>query len=177
PLEISRADFIELGHRLIERIAEHFDTFPEKPVTSGETPAEVRRALGSRSLPEVGIPAGEVLEKALGLTMNHSLFPGHPRFWGYIIGAGTQIGVLADLLASTVNPNVGGWNLAPMATEIERQTIDWIADFIGYPRDAGGILVSGGAMANYVAFLTGRKAKATWNIRETGVRSGPGQLK
>ncbi len=177
PLEMSREEFVSAGYWLVDRIAEHFASLDQKSVTPGETPGVVRAALGMQSLPEEGQHASEVLAHALELVMKHSLFTGHPRFWGYIIGAGTQIGVLSDMLAATVNPNVGGWNLAPMATEIERQTIRWIAEFIGFPKDAGGILVSGGAMANYVGFLAARRAQATWNVREAGVAAGPGQLR
>jgi glutamate/tyrosine decarboxylase-like PLP-dependent enzyme len=177
PLELSKDEFTKLGYTLVDRIAEHFDTLRQKPLTTGETPAQVREALGMQGLPDTGLAGSEVIERALDATLKHSLFPGHPRFWGYIIGAGTQIGALSDMLAATVNPNVGGWNLAPMATEIELQSISWIAEFIGYPKNAGGILVSGGAMANYVGFLVGRKAKAPWNIREQGLRHATGQLR
>ncbi|HLF64371.1 MAG TPA: aspartate aminotransferase family protein [Saprospiraceae bacterium] len=177
PLVMSREEFVNAGYWLVDQIAEHFASIDQKPVTPGETPGQVRDALGVRSLPEKGLPATEILENALELVMEHSLFSGHPRFWGYIIGAGTQIGVLSDMLAASVNPNVGGWSLSPMATEIEKQAIQWIAEFIGYPNTAGGILVSGGAMANYVGFLVARRAQATWNIREAGVSAGNGPLR
>ena len=176
-LSMSREEFVAVGHWLVDQLAEHFESLDQKKLTSGETPSQVQQALGMRTLPEKGQSARAVLEHALQLVMRHSLFPGHPRFWGYIIGAGTQIGALSDMLAATVNPNVGGWNLAPMATEIEKQVIQWISEFIGYPTDAGGILVSGGAMANYVGFLVGRRAQASWNIREEGLGAGPDQLR
>ncbi|HSK38732.1 MAG TPA: aminotransferase class V-fold PLP-dependent enzyme, partial [Arenibaculum sp.] len=91
-----------------------------------------------------------------------------PRFWGYITSSAAPIGALGDFLAATVNPNVGGWPLSPMATEIERQTVKWIAELIGYPSDCGGLLVSGGNMANFVGFLAARKARAGWDIRAHG---------
>jgi len=79
------------------------------------------------------------------------------------------VGVLGDLLAAAINPNVGGWLLSPMASEIEAQTVRWIAEMIGYPRDAGGLLVTGGTMANFVAFLAARRAKLTWDARAHGL--------
>jgi len=63
-----------------------------------------------------------------------------------------------------------------MATEIEAQTIRWIADLIGYPDTCGGLLVSGGNMANFVGFLAARKLKATWNIRAEGLASSNKRL-
>lgn len=169
PLHLSREEFLKIGHRLVEELGAHFESLSQKPVSPGESPGQIRAALGAYPLPEDGQSADGVLRKAADLLMEHSLFTGHPRFWGYIIGAGTQIGALSDMLAATINPNVSGWNLAPMATEMERQAIQWISEFIGYPSNAGGILVSGGAMANYVGFLVARRAKATWNIREKGI--------
>jgi glutamate/tyrosine decarboxylase-like PLP-dependent enzyme len=88
---------------------------------------------------------------------------------GFITSPPAPIGVLGDLLAAAVNPNVGGWVLSPMASEIEAQTIRWIAEMIGYPREAGGVLVTGGTMANFVAFLAARKAKQPWDVRRKGM--------
>ena len=77
---------------------------------------------------------------------------------GYITSSAAPIGMLADLLGAAVNPNVGGWELSPMASEIEAETVRWIAELVGYPADCGGLLVSGGNMANFLCFLAGRRA-------------------
>ena len=71
------------------------------------------------------------------------------------------------------NQNVGRVEVSsPMATEIEAQTVRWIAELIGYPADCGGLLVSGGNMANFVCFLAARTAKAgVGTSRKTGLRS------
>src|SRR6185312_13764549 len=61
------------------------------------------------------------------------------------------------------------WKLAPLATEIEAQTVRWIAEFIGYPVDCGGLLASGGEMANFVGLLAGRTAMAGAGLRKTGL--------
>jgi glutamate/tyrosine decarboxylase-like PLP-dependent enzyme len=103
------------------------------------------------------------------LLFDHSLFNGHPRFWGYITSSAAPIGALADLLASAVNANVGAWVLSPMATEIETQTVKWVAELIGYPESCGGLLVSGGNLANFVCLLAARTQKADWEVRKTGL--------
>jgi glutamate/tyrosine decarboxylase-like PLP-dependent enzyme len=77
--------------------------------------------------------------------------------------------MLGDFLAAAVNPNVGAWILSPAATEIESQTVRWIAELIGYPAGCGGLLVSGGNMANMVCFMAARAAKADWDVRARGV--------
>jgi glutamate/tyrosine decarboxylase-like PLP-dependent enzyme len=72
-------------------------------------------------------------------------------------------------VAAALNPNMGAWTLSPAATEVEAQTVRWIAELIGYPTDCGGLLVSGGNMANFVCMLAARAAMANWNIRAEGV--------
>jgi glutamate/tyrosine decarboxylase-like PLP-dependent enzyme len=168
PLEMSPAEFREAGHKLVERIARFLEELPQMPVTPNESPAEVRALLGG-ALPQAGAPAARLLDEAAELLIRHSLFNGHPRFWAYITSSAAPIGALADLLASAVNTNLGGWDLAPIATEIELETVRWIAELIGYPKDCGGILVSGGNMANMVAFLAARHAKADWDLRKKGL--------
>ena len=170
------AAFREAGHALVDRIASFLESLPARTVTPGESPADVRAVLPDDRLPETGSPAGPLLENAARILFDHSLFNGHPRFWGYITSSAAPIGALADLLASAVNPNCGAWALSPAATEIEAQTIRWIADLVGYPRDGGGILVSGGNMANMVGFLAARRARVPWNVRETGVAENGSRL-
>ena len=131
---------------------------PARPVSPGESPRQVRAVLGDSPLPEKGSAPEPLLEEAVRLLVEHSLFNGHPRFMGFITSPAAPIGALGELLAAAVNPNCGGWILSPMACEIEAQTIRWIAEMIGYPREAGGILVTGGTMANFVAFLAARQA-------------------
>jgi glutamate/tyrosine decarboxylase-like PLP-dependent enzyme len=118
---------------------------------------------------------GPLLERTAELLFEHSLFNAHPRFFGYITAAPAPIRVLGDFLAAAVNANVGAWTLSPAATEIESQTVRWIASLIGYPADCGGLLVSGGNMANIACFLAARAAKAGWNVREHGVTGDSGQ--
>jgi aromatic-L-amino-acid/L-tryptophan decarboxylase len=170
-------EFRRLGHQLVDRIAAHMARMPEGPVKPNETSADVRGALDAeRGLPEAGDDAGAVLETAARLLFDHSLFNGHPKFFGYITSSPAPIGALGDLLASAVNQNCGSWILSPMATEIEAQTVRWVAELIGFaglPRpstgSAGGLLVSGGNMANFVCFLAARTAKAGWDVRKTGI--------
>jgi aromatic-L-amino-acid/L-tryptophan decarboxylase len=174
PLELGSQEFRTLGYRLVDRIADHFETLANRRVTSGESPEAVRRAIGSdKGLPPTGRESGALLDEITDLLLDHSLFNAHPRFWGYITAGPAPIGVLADLLASAVNCNVGAWKLAPAATEIEAQTVRWIAELIGYPVDCGGLMVSGGNMANFVCFLAARRAKTGTDVRQSGL-AGPG---
>lgn len=170
PLDMSREDFRAAGYRLIDQIADLYEGIGERPVTTGKRPEELRALLKfDRPLPQTGSDSTAILERAARLVFDNSLYNAHPRFWGYITAGAAPIGVLGDLLASAVNPNVGGWVLSPMATDIELQTVRWVAELIGYPTDCGGILVSGGNMANFVGFLAARAAKCGPEVREKGL--------
>ncbi len=167
-LDMSPATFRELGHRLVDDLAAFLERLPSLPVTPGESPAAVREQLGRAGLPAQGGEPGALLARATDLVLHHSLFNGHPRFLGYITSSAAPIGALADLLAATVNPNLGAWELSPVATEIEAQAVRWIAELIGFPA-GDGVLVSGGNMANFVGFLAARRAHGGEALRAEGV--------
>jgi len=169
PIELNKKEFRKIGYQLIDDISDFISTIDKRPVTPNESPKQLQNILGSSSLPEKGMPAEELISKTTDLLFNHSLLNGHPKFFGYITSSAAPIGAFADLLAATVNPNVGAHILSPIATEIEKQTIQWLAEFIGVSPDYGGILVSGGNMANFTAFLAARTAKAPENIKENGI--------
>lgn len=178
PIDMDPEEFRRLGHMLVDRLAGFLASIPDRPVTPGESPSQVRSALDAqRPLPQQGTDPEALLNHATDLLLDHSLFIGHPRFFGFITAGPTPIGILGDLLAATVNPNVGGYVLSPMATEIEAQTVRWIAEMLDYPTDCGGLLVSGGNMANFVGFLAARRAIATWDVRAQGMDAAHGKMR
>src|SRR5215472_16932764 len=175
-LAMDATTFRKLGHRLVDQIAGFLESMPLGPVTRDEPPSVVREALElTGPLPEMGTDPGPLLEETAQRLFSHSLFNAHPRFFGYITAPPSPIGILGDFLAAALNPNVGAWTLAPAATEVESQTVRWIAELIGYPLDCGGLLVSGGNMANFVCLLAARAVKASWDVRKQGVSENSGR--
>ena len=176
PIEISKADFKKAGYHLIDTIAAFIDGISDEKVTTGESPKQLQQILGTAGLPENGRPVAEIIAESTRLLLGHSLLNGHPKFLGYITSSAAPIGALADLLAAAVNPNVGANILSPMATEIEKQTVKWLAEFIGVSPTCGGLLVSGGNMANFTCFLAGRTSRAPKNIKEEGISNNETKL-
>jgi aromatic-L-amino-acid/L-tryptophan decarboxylase len=174
PLELAPEEFRRLGHSLVDEIARFLASLPERPVTPALSSEQLRAVLPSGGLPERGASPDRLLREAAELLFDHSLLNGHPRFCGYITSSAAPIGALADLLAAIVNPNVGASVLSPLATEIEAQTVAWIAELLGYPSSCGGLLVSGGNVANLVCLLAARKARLPWDVRAEGM-SAPGR--
>ncbi len=179
PLDMDPAHFRELGHALVEQIAAFLGSIAARPVTRASTPDQVRSLLSlTGAVPQKGTDPRSWLPEVAERLFEHSLHNGHPRFWGYITASAAPIGILGDLLAAAVNPNVGAWTLSPLASEIERETVGWISDLLGYRADCGGLLVSGGNVANLVCFLAARRAKAGSEVREQGIAGdGSGRLR
>ena len=170
PLQMDSEEFRRAGHALVDSIAAFLEGLPNRPVTTAEEPRAIEQLIdATASLPAEGTDADALLRSAASMLFEHSLFNGHPRFFGYITSSPAPIGMLGDLLAAAVNPNVGSWRLGPVATEIESQTVRWIAELIGFPPGGGGLLVSGGNMANTVPLFAARAAAAEWDIRKGGV--------
>ncbi len=169
PIELSQIEFKNAGYKLVDQLAGFFQELPEKRVTTGEASTQLKKLIGTAGLPESGKDAGVLLNDAAELLISHSLFNGHPKFTGYITSSPAPLGTLADMLAAAINPNVGAQILSPVATEIERQTIRWLAEFIGVSTESGGILVSGGNMANFTGFLAGLNTKAPSTYKQEGV--------
>jgi glutamate/tyrosine decarboxylase-like PLP-dependent enzyme len=159
PIDIPPERFRAAGYALVDRIADLLAALPERPVTAGLSVAEIRdRIDASAGVPEDGIDIDVLLAQATELLTAYSLYNGHPKFLGYITSSPAPMGMLADLLAAAVNPNVGAWTLSPVATEIEAQTIRWVAELLGYPPACSGVLVSGGNVANFVGIFTALRA-------------------
>ena len=172
PIELQREEFRALGHELVDRIAELFASLDDRPVTVNQEPADIKLLL-PQSLPVEGTDARALLNETVQLLTSRSLFTSHPQFYGYINGSVAPIGVLGDMLASAINPNVGGWSLSPVATEIEKQAVRWICEMLGYPSTGAGLFVSGGNMANMVCFLAARASQTKGVVRKNGMTAAP----
>jgi aromatic-L-amino-acid/L-tryptophan decarboxylase len=98
----------------------------------------------------------------------------HPRFWAWYMGNGTPLGAIGDFLAAVVNPNMGGGN--HVANHVESQVVDWCKEIVGLPLTAGGLLVSGGSVANLVCLTVARNSATDCDVRATGVRGLPAPL-
>ncbi|MBF0108265.1 MAG: aminotransferase class V-fold PLP-dependent enzyme [Magnetococcales bacterium] len=160
-----------LGRQIIELWATHLERLPSLPVTRHLLPEQVKDAV-TCPIPEEPLSDHQLLDHLKTLFVDHSIHTGHPGFLAYIMGIGTLPGTLADLAASAFNQNLGAWRLSPGATEIELYLIRFFARRFGLPDTAGGITVSGGAMANFIALKVARDQKGGQGLRESGLFGG-----
>lgn len=177
-LDMTPEDFKQLGYRVIDMIADYYASIGSLPVFPGSTSTEVEKVF-EEPLPVRAQHPDDIInewkEKVLPYTTNL----GSPRYFGFVNGSGTMISTLAEALAASVNMNSGGWKAAPSATEIERRTIAWIAEMIGYPVNCGGLLTNGGTMANFTALTTALRNLAPYDTTTNGLQKKdlPGKFK
>lgn len=99
----------------------------------------------------------------------------HPRFMGWVHGAGTPGGLVAGLAEAAMNANVGGRNTG--ALRVERAVIGWARDLFGFPEETTGILTSGTSVATVVALAAARNAHADWDVEEEGLGAEGARLR
>lgn len=108
--------------------------------------------------PAAGRPIAEILAR-LAPAVAKSFNAAGPGYLAFIPGGGLPSAALADWVALSVNRYVGVAKTAPALVEIEATAIRWMADVMGYPAEARGILTSGGSLSNLVALVTARIAR------------------
>lgn len=167
------AEFKALAGDVVDLLGDYYAELDTAPAFPGCKPADVA-ALFRSPPPENAESAAAILKDWREKIIPNSSRQGSPRWFGFVNGSGSQIGTLADALASALNPNCGGWRASPAATEIERQTIRWLGELMGYVPECGGAFVSGGTMANVSALRVALCAKATWDIDAEGLQSRGG---
>jgi aromatic-L-amino-acid/L-tryptophan decarboxylase len=161
-----------LGHRMVDDMLDWLQSVRERPVWQ-PMPEEAKARL-REPLPEDGEDVGEVYRAFLRDIRAYAMGNIHPRFWGWVMGNGTPLGMLAEMLASGMNPNVGGGEHS--AVYVERQVIAWTKEMLGYPAEASGLLVSGGSEANLLGLAVARHARAGFDVRREGVQAAQQRL-
>ncbi len=162
-------EFRKVGNAVVDLLADYFEHIAEKPVFPDVAPQALAK-LFAEPLPEDLSPAETVLKEVEAKLLPYCTHVGHPAYMGLITPSPNPMGVIADFLCSALNQNIGTYSLGPAAVAIERRTIRWLTDLVGYGHEAGGNLTSGGMMANFIALKLARDWASGDQIQHDGVQ-------
>ncbi len=133
-------------------------------------------ALKGQAMPRVGQSLQTLFEEFEQVVVPNSTHTAHPRFLPYVQPSPNALSPYADHLAGVVNQNCNLWHLSPAANVVEQTVLRWFADLFGLPRSAGGIITSGGSMANMVALTAARDHALGADARSAGLQGGRAPL-
>ncbi len=157
-LDPSADEMRNWGNSVVHFMTEYLGDLRDRGVYRHMFSRAIRNRLDP-ALPISGSDFEELLKVFREAVVPFSRQNAHPRMFGYVQSPGTALAAFADLLASTLNANLTVWRSAPAPVEVERLTIDWIRQILGFNAEAGGLFVSGGSMANLAAIAAARQAK------------------
>jgi aromatic-L-amino-acid/L-tryptophan decarboxylase len=158
PLALDPETMRRLGHETVDLLVAMLHD-PEAPALRRASPAEMRRRIAPHA-PEAPGDFEALLAQLRDDVFAHMSRLDHPRYFAFIPACGTWPSALGDFLASAMNVYAGSWMEAAGPSRLELVVLDWFKEWIGYPKDADGVLVSGGSTANMTALACAREALA-----------------
>lgn len=170
PLDWS--DLRAQAHRMLDDILDYQQDIRQRPVWQ-PVPQAVRASF-QQGLPQQSAELSATHDVFMTDILPYAIGNAHPGFMGWVHGAGTPVGMLAEMLAAGLNANLGGREQIPV--EVERQVTRWMRDLFGFPEDASGLFVTGTSMANLIALLVARAAALGVEVRRQGLFASGVQL-
>jgi aromatic-L-amino-acid/L-tryptophan decarboxylase len=149
--------FRDDGVAAVEWAARYLERVGELPVLAQVEPGDIRSRLPA-SPPEHAESFEDVLRD-----LDEIIVPGlthwqSPRFFAYFAVSASEPGILAELLAATLNSVAFIWRTSPASTELEALTLDWTAQLLGLPRDWHGHIEDTASVSTIAALAAAREA-------------------
>jgi glutamate/tyrosine decarboxylase-like PLP-dependent enzyme len=164
-------EFRKFAHIALDDAIDFVKSVRERPVWR-PVPEGAKAAL-AEPLPVEPQGMQRVYRDFLGLVLPYSVGNIHPRFFGWVHGAGMASGIVAEFLASAMNANCGGRDHC--ALYVERVVINWCKSIFGFPAASNGVVLSGTSMANLAGLAVARNARLSPDIAHGGLPGYPGR--
>ncbi len=155
-IKLEADEMREMGYRIIDMLVDYNGAQSQFPVTRALDQVTFDEIL-SEPLPENGSSWQDVLEQFERQVLSTIDHLDHPRFFAYIPSSSNFVGAMADTLASGYNIFNALYPLGTGAAQIERLSVSWLHKLVGMPEGAGGLFVSGGAVANLTGLAVARQ--------------------
>jgi aromatic-L-amino-acid decarboxylase len=160
-------EFEQYGQEVITLIRDYFAGIEERPVLATIPPGDLLAALDGPP-PEKPEPFSRILDDTRRQIIPHLTHWNHPGFHAYFAISGSGPGILAEAAGAAFNVNAMLWRTSPAASALEKIVLRWMAELVGYPADADGVLVNGASLASFYALAAALDATGL-NIREEGL--------
>jgi aromatic-L-amino-acid decarboxylase len=157
PLEPDSTEMHRLVNEAMQRIVAHIESLPSQPASNVEGAPDFARTL-IEPLPQKGIEYEQLLDFLFVKAIPRSFNAAGPGYLAYIPGGGIFHAAVADLIADAVNRYVGVCAAAPALVQLETNVVRWFCEIVGYGEGSGGVLTSGGSLANLTAIIAARRA-------------------
>jgi aromatic-L-amino-acid/L-tryptophan decarboxylase len=157
---------------MLDDALDYVEHIRERPVWQ-PIPNEVRERFRD-PIPHAPSDLAEVHGKFLKDILPYATGNTHPGFMGWVHGGGTPVGILAEMLAASLNANLGGRDHIPI--EVERQIVRWMRTIFHFPESATGLFVTGASMANLIGVLIARDVALGCEVRHQGVTASSRRL-
>ncbi len=157
PLAVDSDTMRRLATQVVDMLVARLADPEVDPVLRTATRDEMEQRLGEPP-PEEGVPFEQILARLVRDVLPFTARYDHPGYLAFVPGFGTWPAALADFIASACNLYGGSWKESAGPSQLELTVLDWFKQWIGYPREAAGILTSGGSAANMTALACARES-------------------
>lgn len=166
PIDLTPEEFRALGYKAVDLIAAQIANHRER-TTRQPVPHDLRDALMHMPLNDEPADASQLIEDVAERILAYPMGNNSPRFFSWINSPVAPMGIIAEMIAAAHNASVAGGDHS--ATYVEHGVLNWFKEWFHFPQDAGGLLVSGGSMANIIGLAVMRHVKTGGSVRKHGL--------
>jgi aromatic-L-amino-acid decarboxylase len=164
-LDLSPTRMQALGEAVVRRVTEHLAALPDTP-SCGDFAGIKEFCRNMREAPpEHGAPLDSLLDPLFNEWIPRSFGTAGAGYLAYIPGGGVYPAALADFISNAVNRYTGIWDAAPALVQLEANALDWLLEWMQFPRAARGLFTAGGSMAMFNAIACAREKLLGTDIR------------
>jgi len=142
-------------NQLFEIITEYIQNNiqSESKVVEYKTPTELKKEF-QLEVKEAGLSDNDIL-KEVKTYLKYSVKTGNKQFFNQLYSGFTIPGFIGEIITALTNTSMYTYEVAPMATLIEKEMISKMCNIAGF-KNGSGIFVTGGSNANLVAMFSAR---------------------
>ncbi|MFA8341838.1 MAG: aspartate aminotransferase family protein [Rhodothermaceae bacterium] len=164
----NRADIEKISKKLVDILEEYYVQPEKNPVVPKYDKQNSVNKFSEAEPPQKGEALENVINYFKTEILSESVKTWHPMFLNQMFPGVSFPSIVGDYMASMMNPTLATWEIAPVASIIERNVVKWMAEIIGMPEGSSGVMVPGGSLANLMA-LTIARNKISPEIAKTGI--------